>query len=114
AVRRARSRPISLAKLPFSEANELAQRHENHPSADPSPAANAALNDAGMQLRRCLGQLSEKHREVIQLRFFEDASLPDMAAVIGCSVGTVKSRLHHALEKLRQMKMNLPDTKGNE
>src|SRR4051812_9298421 len=32
AVRRGRSRPISLAKLPFSEANELAQRHENHPS----------------------------------------------------------------------------------
>jgi DNA-directed RNA polymerase specialized sigma24 family protein len=32
-----------------------------------------------------------------------------MAAVLGCSLGTVKSRLHHALEKLRKMKMNLPD-----
>jgi RNA polymerase sigma-70 factor (ECF subfamily) len=114
AVRRARSRPISLARLPFSEANELAQRHENHPTSDPSPAANAALNDAVAQLRRCLEQLPEKHREVIQLRFFEDASLPDVAAVLGCSVGTVKSRLHHALEKLRQMKMNFSDTRGNQ
>jgi RNA polymerase sigma-70 factor (ECF subfamily) len=114
AVRRARSRPISLARLPFSEANELAQRHENHPSSAPSPAANAILNDAAVQLRRCLARLSEKHREVIQLRFFEDASLPDIAAVLGCSIGTAKSRLHHALEKLRQMKMNLPDTRGNE
>jgi DNA-directed RNA polymerase specialized sigma24 family protein len=36
-----------------------------------------------------------------------------MAAILGCSVGTVKSRLHHALEKLRKMKMNLPDMKGH-
>jgi len=52
--------------------------------------------------------LPAKHRQVVLLRFFEDASLPDIAAVLGCSVGTVKSRLHHALEKLRKMKMNLP------
>jgi DNA-directed RNA polymerase specialized sigma24 family protein len=37
-----------------------------------------------------------------------------MAALLGCSVGTVKSRLHHALEKLRKMKMNLPDPKGDQ
>lgn len=113
-VRHARSRPISLARLPLTVATELAERHENAPSSEPSPSAAAALNDAATQLRRCLERLSEKHREVIQLRFFEDATLPDMAAVLGCSVGTVKSRLHHALEKLRQMKMNLPDMRGNQ
>jgi DNA-directed RNA polymerase specialized sigma24 family protein len=36
-----------------------------------------------------------------------------MALILGCSVGTVKSRLHHALEKLRRMKMNLRDMKGH-
>jgi DNA-directed RNA polymerase specialized sigma24 family protein len=36
-----------------------------------------------------------------------------MALVLGCPVGTVKSRLHHALEKLRKTKMNLPQTKGD-
>jgi len=29
--------------------------------------------------------------------------------VLGCSVGTVKSRLHHALDKLRKMKLNLAE-----
>ena len=48
--------------------------------------------------------LPEKHRQVVLLRFFEDASLEEIAGALDCSVGTVKSRLHHALEKLRRMK----------
>jgi RNA polymerase sigma-70 factor (ECF subfamily) len=48
------------------------------------------------------------------LRFFDGASLPDIATVLGCSLGTVKSRLHHALDKLRQMKMNLPESGGDQ
>jgi RNA polymerase sigma-70 factor (ECF subfamily) len=114
AVRRARSRPVSLTRFPISEATEIHQRHENDPDSGPSPAAAAAQNEVARQLNRCVAVLPEKHREIIQLRFFEDASLPDMAAVLGCSVGTVKSRLHHALEKLRKMKMNLPDPKGHQ
>ena len=80
----------------------------------PSPVEAAFQNEAAVELNRCIERLPEKHREIIRLRFFEDASLPDMAAILGCSVGTVKSRLHHALEKLRKMKMNLPDTKGHQ
>jgi RNA polymerase sigma-70 factor (ECF subfamily) len=114
AARRARSRPISLAWLPFGEAGKLTQQHENQPADTPSPSAIAAQNEAALELSRCIERLPEKHREVIQLRFFEDASLPDMAAVLGCSVGTVKSRLHHALDKLRKMKMNLPPITGNQ
>ena len=114
AARRARSRPASLARLPFVEAQELRQQHENNSSSEPSPAETAAQNEAARQLNRCLEMLSEKHQEIIRLRFFEDASLSDIAAILGRSVGTVKSRLHHALEKLRRMKMNLPDMKGHQ
>ena len=114
AVRRARARPVSLARFPVAEAMALHQQQENAPSAALSPAVAAVQKEAALQLSRCVELLPEKHREIIQLRFFEDASLPDMAAVLGCSVGTIKSRLHHALEKLRKMKMNLPDVKGHE
>jgi len=38
---------------------------------------------------------------VIELRFFAGASLGEIATLVGCPLGTVKSRLHHALEKLR-------------
>ena len=108
-VRRARHRPISLAWLPLFEARELRRQQANLASTEPSPAETMAQNETGVRLRQCLERLPDKHRQIILLRFFEDASLPDMAAVLGCSVGTVKSRLHHALEKLRKMKMNLPD-----
>jgi RNA polymerase sigma-70 factor (ECF subfamily) len=114
AARRARSRPISLARIPAAEAAGLRERQENDPASTPSPAETALRNEAAAQLNRCIQMLPEKHREVIRLRFFEDASLTDMAAVLGCSVGTVKSRLHHALEKLRKMKVNLSDTDGHQ
>ena len=112
-ARRARSRPASLARLPFSEARELHEQHESNSSAEPSPAEVAAQKEIVIELNRCVEMLPEKHRDIIRLRFFEDASLPDMALTLGCSIGTVKSRLHHALEKLRRMKMNLHDMKGH-
>ena len=113
-IRRARSRPISFAWLPSFEAQELHEQQQIIPSSELSPAESAAQNESFIQLRQCIESLPEKHRHIVLLRFFEDASLPDMASVLGCSVGTVKSRLHHALEKLRKMKMNLPGVKGNQ
>jgi RNA polymerase sigma-70 factor (ECF subfamily) len=108
-IRRARSRPVSLAGLPFSETQKLHDRHQNFTSTETSPAEAATRHETFIELRQCVEKLPQKHRRVVLLRFFEDASLPDMAAVLSCSLGTAKSRLHHALEKLRKMKMNLPD-----
>jgi RNA polymerase sigma-70 factor, ECF subfamily len=112
-IRRAHSQPVALAGLPPLEARTLDEQQANIPSPELSPAEAAAQTEVFTRLNQCLELLPDKHREVIRLRFFEDASLPDMAAVLGCSVGTVKSRLHHALEKLRKMKMNLSGVTGD-
>ena len=111
--RRARSRPVALAWLPAFERENVVARQENIPSPEPSPAEDAARNETSALMRAYIDRLPEKHRRIILLRFFEEASLPDMAHVLGCPVGTVKSRLHHALEKLRGMKMNLPEMRGD-
>jgi RNA polymerase sigma-70 factor (ECF subfamily) len=111
--RRARSRPIALARLPIFHRDDLLAKQENIPSPEASPAENAAQNENSALMRRYIARLSEKHRQIILLRFFEDASLPDMARALGCPVGTVKSRLHHALESLRKIKMNLSELKGD-
>jgi RNA polymerase sigma-70 factor, ECF subfamily len=115
ALRRARSRPIPLAALPLTEADERRQAQENLPTTGPSPVDEAMRREAADKLRQAVQALPEKHQRVILLRFFEDASLPEIAAVLDCSVGTVKSRLHYALEKLReaQQGMNLSELRGD-
>ena len=51
-------------------------------------------------------------RRVVEMRFFGDASLQDIAAALDCPEGTVKSRLHHALRTLREKRMNLSGLAG--
>lgn len=112
-IRRERSRPLSLSQMPIADANAPERMLERLPASDPTPADRAAQNDAGAALRRLVDALPTKHRQVVLLRFFQDASLAEIAAVLRCSVGTVKSRLHHALDKLRHMEpaVNLSNTK---
>jgi len=108
-VRRMTSRPVSLAHFPTSEAQRRQEAQEALPDVADSPADIVASRDAADAMRQAVAQLPDKHQQVLLLRFFEDASLPEIAAALGCSVGTVKSRLHHGLEKLRRMKLNLSE-----
>jgi RNA polymerase sigma-70 factor, ECF subfamily len=52
-------------------------------------------------VHRTLEALSHEHREVLTLRFLEQMDLNEIAEVVGCSTGTVKSRLHYAKAALR-------------
>jgi RNA polymerase sigma-70 factor (ECF subfamily) len=56
-----------------------------------------------------LRDLSPKHREVVYLRFYANDSMEGIARALGCSIGTVKSRLFHAMTHLRKMKARLND-----
>jgi RNA polymerase sigma-70 factor (ECF subfamily) len=63
-------------------------------------------------LRDALGALSMDHRIVVVLRFVEDLSVPEIAARTGSREGTVKSRLHYALRRLRAAFDEAQPTKG--
>ncbi len=58
--------------------------------------------DAKIDARRLLEKLDPLHREIIELRFMEEMALEEIAQTLGLPLGTVKSRLHNALEKLRE------------
>lgn len=100
-LRRARSRPVPMSGLTVGDASEREGLHLRLPDASASPSEQVAQAETRLLLRRAIELLPDKHREVLLLRFFEDASLEDIAVALKCSVGTVKSRLHYALEKLR-------------
>lgn len=53
-------------------------------------------------LERALSELDSKHRLVVVLHYYEDLSIAKTAGILGLREGTVKSRLHHARQKLRR------------
>lgn len=60
------------------------------------------------EIRRLLGDLPEQHREAIVLRYYAELTEPEMAQVLGLPVGTVKSRLHTARQRLQSMLQAAP------
>jgi len=67
------------------------------------PDEVAQVREQAAMLQQCIQMLPVKQQQVIYLRFYVDDSLAGIAAALGCSLGTVKSRLFHALDKLRNM-----------
>lgn len=56
-----------------------------------------------VDLQRVINSLPEKDKLVVELRFFEDKKLEDIALVLDENVNTVKSRLYRSLKKMRSM-----------
>jgi RNA polymerase sigma-70 factor (ECF subfamily) len=71
--------------------------------ADPGAEEPDFSAQDGQRIHAALGDLAVEHREVLVLRFLEDMTYEDIAAVTGCQLGTVKSRLHYAKRALRRV-----------
>ena len=98
-----RKRPLPLSSLPRRDEDEFADRLEKLRDENSSPDQAAQLREESAVVLACIQSLAQKHQQIIYLRFYVDHSLEGIAAALGCSVGTVKSRLFRALDKLRTM-----------
>lgn len=65
------------------------------------PLDAAERSERGEAVRRAVQLLPEHQRVVVVLHYFENLSCSEIAQIIGCSVGTVWSRLHYACKKLK-------------
>jgi len=70
-----------------------------------------AVEDAA-KLHRCLERLRPLHREVLLLRFLEEMSYEQIADVLECNVGTVRSRIFHAKLALKKELERPYDSRG--
>jgi RNA polymerase sigma-70 factor (ECF subfamily) len=102
---------VWLYKIAHDETvSHLRRRSKQRPLIDedaPLPPGVDPCNDVetlenAELVHHALERLSQPHREVLTLRFLEDLGLAEIAEIVGCELGTVKSRLHYARISLRE------------
>jgi RNA polymerase sigma factor (sigma-70 family) len=74
---------------------------ETEPPPD-GPLATVLVRERAAELAGALSALGERDRTVLALRYVLDLPEREIAAVLGCRPGTVKSRLSRALDRLRE------------
>ena len=58
-----------------------------------------------LEIEDLLHKLPSRQQEIIRLRFYKEMKLQEMAEALDCPIGTIKSRLFHAIRLLRQRMM---------
>jgi len=71
------------------------------PEAEPDQEQSMALQQESRQLAQALSELPEKQRVLIERAYFGDLSHSEIAAETGLPLGTIKSRIRLALDRLR-------------
>jgi RNA polymerase sigma-70 factor (ECF subfamily) len=90
---------------------ELRRRREPLPDIEdmmtndppPDPEAAFAIKRRGEILRKCLTRLSREQREIIDLVYYHEKSVQEVADIVGILCNTVKTRMFYARRRLSQL-----------
>ncbi len=88
----------ALRKRQESELDEETAAAIEDQADDPEVALQK--KDKGEVLRQCLTALSAEHREVIDLVYYHEKSVEEVAQIVGIPEATVKTRMFYARKKL--------------
>jgi len=91
ALRKRREKPLDE-----EEATEI---------ADPAELQDDVVQHGDMRrlMKGCLDRLSPEHREVIELTYYQELSVREIAEIVDAPENTVKTRMFHARRRLREM-----------
>lgn len=70
---------------------------------DDDPEVTLQKQDKAAALRRCLQGLSTEHREIVDLVYYQERSVAEVAEIVGIPENTVKTRLFYARKKLSEL-----------
>jgi len=99
--RRAAGMRKSEVQMSALDSNDDEHRYDP-PGDDPAPDDRLRAQEARGQIEQAIAELDEDARAIVVLRDIEELDYASIADVLGCSRGTVKSRLHRARCELRQ------------
>ena len=108
AVKKRKRQQESMASL--SEVSDVHQSQD----IQQDPTRQAEKNELQEWVTQAVNSLSIKHRAVVILHELEGLSHPQIADILDCSEGTVRSRLHYARKRLRVLLAPYIDVKGKQ
>ena len=91
----------SLRRRPDEELDEETAERIVDQADDPETAL--AKKDKGAVLRECLTRLTAEHREVIDLVYYHEKSVEEVAEIVGIPEATVKTRMFYARKKMSEL-----------
>ena len=96
-----RNRAIDFLRKEQRQTELFAALDEDEGNASIQASDDKWLAGQSLDLETAMRTLSTAHREVLMLRFWEGMPYAEIALIVGCSIGTVRSRIHHAKLKLK-------------
>jgi RNA polymerase sigma-70 factor (ECF subfamily) len=91
----------ALRRQPEEELDENIAEAIEDTSDDPEVAVQK--KDTSQILRKCLTSLSAEHREIIDLVYYHEKSIEEVAQIVGIPENTVKTRMFYARKKLAEL-----------
>jgi RNA polymerase sigma-70 factor (ECF subfamily) len=101
------------SRKPDAKHDDLEAVAETVAADDPSAFDILAQQQRHEGVRHCMSKLSADHRECVHLVFYEGMALAEVAALQGCPENTVKTRLFHARQKLKNCLKLLLEREGS-
>jgi RNA polymerase sigma-70 factor (ECF subfamily) len=101
-----RKKQIKGAGAEFNDAvqmKEIDPASRTVPKADPLPHQRMEHREIRARIDKAIKQLSPEHRAVILMKEIEGMQYHEIAEALGCSIGTVMSRLFYARKKLQHL-----------
>ena len=87
----------------ISEENGSGKEFDKFSSSESSSVRNTLLNELHEKLNEALLKLSDKHRTIVVLYEIDGLSHREIATIMKCTEGTVRSRLHYAKIQLQSL-----------
>jgi RNA polymerase sigma-70 factor, ECF subfamily len=91
----------ALRRRPDQELDEETAGAIEDPSDDPGIVLEK--KDKSGTIRKCLAGLSADHREIIDLVYYHEKSVEEVAVIVGIPENTVKTRMFYARKKLAEL-----------
>jgi len=101
-----RKKQVKGAGMEFDDALQLREidpASKTVPKADPLPHERMERTEIRAKIDKAIAQLSPEHRAVILMKEIEEMQYHEIAETLGCSIGTVMSRLFYARKKLQNL-----------